>query len=116
MATRGASSRHVLNKIHGLSVVLNYVLGLGRVLQRGRILFLLLLAWSRWVEGIRLAAESVEHIHLVCVPLIIKATNLVGNVHHFIFNWLSLSWLLLLGEIEKSSLVLQLLLQVDLIH
>ena len=76
VAAGGRSPRHVLHKIHRLSVVLNYVLGLRRVLQRRRILLLLLLDWSPWVEGFRLAAESVERIYLVYVPLVTKA-NLV---------------------------------------
>ena len=115
VAARGRRSRHVLHKIHRLSVVLNYVLGLGRVLQWRRILLLLLLIWSSWVEGFRLAAESVERIHLVYVPLVTKA-NLVGYIHHFVFNCLSLGWLLLLAKVEKPRLVLKLLLKIDLIH
>lgn len=109
VAARGRASRHVLHKIHRLCVVLNYVLGLGWVLQRRRILLLLLLDWSHWIEWFRLAAESIKCIHLVYVPLITKA-NLVRYVHHFIFNCLSLGWLLLLAKVEKARLILQLLL------
>jgi len=75
----------------------------------------LLLDRSRRVERIRLAAKSIKYIHLVGAPLVV-VPYLISDVHHFVLNSLSLLWLLLLGSVEKVRLILQLLLQVDLIH
>ena len=109
------TSRHVLNKIHSLGVVLNNVLSLWWVLQWWGILFLLFLDRSWGVERIRLTAKSIDHIHLVGAPLVV-VPYLISNVHHLILNCLSLLWLLLLDSVENIWLILQLLLQIDLIH
>ena len=75
----------------------------------------MLLDRSRGVKRIRLAAKSIEYSHLVGAPLVV-VPYLICDVHHFVLNSLSLLWLLLLGSVEKVRLILQLLLQVDLIH